>query len=448
MPYTQDRYTAPYAPAMMVQPKQPYQTPSVLRPAPKQASSQREVLPSTLTFTDPTTLLTFMSSLASPSQLLTVTTLQIVLPSSTSLARQQVGQVAMGVHLMLRYTHNLEHLYLQWADAPSSVLTGTSFRLTTFSSTLFIDGTVISFLDAQSSIRKLDLGAWGAHLPPSSSSAPSSYGQYPPAPPMLSPTALPALAEFTGHAEVAAQLAAGGRPLQAVNLISGLPASTSSSTSTAEWREVMSGLAASPIGIRSLSVVGLERFGLEMLAEIGRHLHDLDYLFLRVQRPANSSVRLFPHIYLTRHHPSFLICNFPLFRIFSDGNTGRITSFPWLTSSKSMSSYSIRHHLQRHLDLSLLPCRALRIFNNGIIRARFWHLLRFRRRLPLKAERLNCARGNGRICAGSIALRVDKKTTTGFGRTAHRYSFPVHLHQHHPPPNYHHRFVYLRTRRC
>jgi len=55
---------------------------------------------------------------------------------------KQVGQVAMGVHLMLGYTHNLDHLYLRWADAPSSVLTGTSFRLTTFSSTLFIDGTI------------------------------------------------------------------------------------------------------------------------------------------------------------------------------------------------------------------------------------------------------------------------------------------------------------------
>jgi hypothetical protein len=284
MPYTEDRYAAPYAHTMMVQPKQ---TPSVLRPAPKTPSSQREALPATLTFTDPTTLLTFMSSLASPSQLLTVNTLHIVLPSSTSLARQQVGQVAMGVHLMLRYTHNLDHLYLQWADAPSSVLTGTSFRLTTFSSTLFIDGTVISFLEAQSNIRKLDLGAWGVHLPPSSST-PASYTQYP-APPMLSPTALPSLAEFTGHAEVAAQLAAGGRPLQAVNLISGLPASTSSPTVTAEWREIMGGLAGSPIGIRSLSVVGLERFNLEMLAEIGRHLHDLDYLFLRVQRPTNST---------------------------------------------------------------------------------------------------------------------------------------------------------------
>lgn len=288
MPYTEDRYAAPYAPAMMVQPKQ---TPSVLRPSPRQASSQREALPATLTFTDPTTLLTFMSSLASPSQLLSVNTLHIVLPSSTSLARQQVGQVAMGVHLMLRYTHNLEHLHLQWADAPSSVLTGTSFRLTTFSSTLFIDGTVISFLEAQNNIRKLDLGAWGAHLPPSTA-APTSYAQYPPAPPMLSPTALPALAEFTGHAEVAAQLAAGGRPLQTVNLISGLPASTSSSSLTAEWREIMSGLSGSLAGIRSLSVVGIERFGLEMLAEIGRHLHDLDYLFLRVHRPSNSAVRL------------------------------------------------------------------------------------------------------------------------------------------------------------
>jgi hypothetical protein len=408
MPYTQDRYAAPYAPAMIVQPKQPYQTPSVLRPAPKQASSQREVLPSTLTFTDPTTLLTFMSSLASPSQLLTVNTLHIVLPSSTSLARQQVGQVAMGVHLMLRYTHNLEHLYLQWADAPSSVLTGTSFRLTTFSSTLFIDGTVISFLDAQSSIRKLDLGAWGAHLPPSSSAAPNSYAQYPPAPPMLAPTALPALAEFTGHAEVAAQLAAGGRPLQTVNLISGLPASTSSSTSTAEWREIMSGLAGSPIGIRSLSVVGLERFGLEMLAEIGRHLHDLDYLFLRVQRPANSSVRYFP-IFTSINIQFFLICTISLFRIFSDGSIGRTTSFHSPTSNKLTSSCSIRHRLQRRLDLLLLRFRALRTFNNGTILARFWRPLRFRRHLPLKGGRLNCARGSGRTYAGSIVLCVDER---------------------------------------
>lgn len=310
MPYSEDRY---YAPAMMAQSKQQqqqqqpqssaYHTPSVLRPS----TMRQPPLPAKLEFYDATTLLTFMSSLASPSQLLSVSTLHIQLgggnSSTTTIARQQVGQVAMGVHLMLRYTHNLEHLYLQWADSPSSVLTGTSFRLTTFSSTLFVDGTVIQFLEAQSSIRVLELGGWGAHLPPSSSTAYNQ--QYPPAPPMLAPTALPALAEFTGHAEVAAQLASGGRPLQSVHLISGLPSSSSSSSSsssrvTAEWREIMSGLAASPIGVQSLSVVGIERFGLEMLAEIGRHLHDLDYLFLRVQRPASSSsstVRIFSLFY-------------------------------------------------------------------------------------------------------------------------------------------------------
>lgn len=199
----------------------------------------------------------------------------------------------MGVHLLLRYVHNLTALHLSWADAPSSVLTGTSFRLHTFASNMYVDGTVIQFLEAQTSLRTLELGAWGAHLPPSSSSY--SAVQYPPAPPMLAPTALPALAEFTGHAEVAAQLAAGGRPIQAVNLISGLPSSaggSSSSVVTQEWREIMRGLSSSPMGVRSLSVVGIEHFGLEMLAEIGRHLHDLDYLFLRVQRPASASVRL------------------------------------------------------------------------------------------------------------------------------------------------------------
>lgn len=293
MPYVEDR--SYYTPAMMVQPKQQqaYQ-PSVLRPS--ASSSRQQALPSTLEFFDATTLLTFMSSLPSPSQLLSVTTLRIELPSTSSIARQQVGQVAMGVHLMLRYTHNLEHLYLQWADAPSSVLTGTSFRLASFSSTLFIDATVIQFLEIQSSIRTLELGGWGAHLPPSSVS-PASYSQYPPAPPMLAPTALPAITEFTGHAEVAAQLAAGGRPLQAVHLISGLPTSGSSSALSAEWREIMSGLAASPMGVRSLSVVGIERFGLEMLAEIGRQMHDLDYLFLRVQRPSSSSVRFSSYIF-------------------------------------------------------------------------------------------------------------------------------------------------------
>lgn len=297
MPYVEERQyasaSANMAPTSSSTTAKPY-TPSVLRP-----STRQPPLPSTLEFYDASILLTFMSSLASPSQLLSVTTLRIELPSGSSTARQQVGQVAMGVHLMLRYTHNLEHLYLHWADAPSSVLTGTSFRLQTFSSPTFVDGTVVAFLEAQSNIRSLELGAWGAHLPPPNTH-PSSYAsyQYPPAPPMLSPSALPSLTEFTGHAEVASQLAAGGRPLTAVHLISGLPSSAYTPNSAqlmAEWREVMSGLAASPFGVRNLSVVGVERFGLEMLAEIGRQMHDLDYLFVRVQKPMTAAQAVRSH---------------------------------------------------------------------------------------------------------------------------------------------------------
>ncbi|KAF8309137.1 hypothetical protein DL93DRAFT_2170574 [Clavulina sp. PMI_390] len=309
MAYVESRYQS-YAPPSSMYPQQYYQQqqqqqqqsmaakayayPAAAAPmsAPSSSRQQQQLaLPSKLEFFDATTLLTFMSSLPSPTQLLTVTDLRITLPSSSPSSPSR-AQIAMAIHLMLRYTHNLTSLNLSWTESPSSVLTAVSFRLTSFSSTLFVDATVISFLESQPTIRTLELGGWGAHLPPQGTH-PSNYSSYGPAPPMLTPTALPALVEFTGHAEVAAQLAQGGRPIQAVHLISGLPSpllTPGSAALSAEWREIMSGLAGSSMGIRSLSVVGMERFGLEMLAEVGRHLHDLDYLFVRVARPLAGSV--------------------------------------------------------------------------------------------------------------------------------------------------------------
>lgn len=276
-----------YSPNMMAQPKQ--------QPIYYQSSSSSASSQSTLAFTDAHTLLTYMSTLPSPSVLLSVSTLSITLPpsssSSSSLPRAQIGQVTMAIHLMLRYAHGLSSLTLDWPDCPSSVLTGTSFRLSSFTSNMYyIDSTVIAFLESQTSLRALDLPAWGAHLAPRGSSI-----QQMNAPPMLAPAALPALEEFTGHAEVAAQLASAGRPLQYIHLTSGLPLpSPSSGALMAEWREIMCGLAGSgsPMGIRELVVDGLERTGLlECVAEIGRQMRDLEVLRLKVRRSTSTGVR-------------------------------------------------------------------------------------------------------------------------------------------------------------
>lgn len=75
-----------------------------------------------------------------------------------------------------------------------------------------------------------------------------------------------------------------------MRLTSGFPASSRSPTAAIEWREIMSGLKGSPLGVRHLTIVGLENFGLEVLAEIGRHLLYIESLSLRIQRTNTVSV--------------------------------------------------------------------------------------------------------------------------------------------------------------
>jgi hypothetical protein len=358
MPHAEDRYYTPTSPTMMQYHSGPSSSSSQVKQAsgPQVPLQYQQQLPAQLTFTDPTTLLNFMSTLPSPQALLAITSLTISF-QPFMLSRQMVHQVGMGVHLLLRYTHNLTHLTLDWADAPSSVLTGTSFRLRAFASPILVDATVIAFLEAQPLLQTLTLGAWGAHLPPygvifpassgahTDASNSSFYGSfYPsadfsmlaPTPPILSPTALPHLAEFTGHAEVASQLAAGGRPLQSVHLTSGLPQPSSvigSAAATTGWREIFGGLGESPAGIRSLEVGPLVGgFGLEMLAEIGRHLHDLDYLYVRVRKGAQP-VRTLSVYFAFQYSRVDKAWNC---RMFSDSNTGKITSRRLLRSNISI----------------------------------------------------------------------------------------------------------------
>ncbi|KAF9507185.1 hypothetical protein BS47DRAFT_338430 [Hydnum rufescens UP504] len=242
-------------------------------------------VPSALLFDDPAVLLNFVSSLSSPDQLLNVTSLRVQFNFACDRRQSAHHNIVTGISILVRHCSSLQVLSLYWEGLPSSVLSGASFSLSTFQSWMVVDVNTINFLNSQPELRTLDLKEWGRHLPPrhpgstASSSSAVRRRAMAPEPPSLAPGALPNLVEFSGHAEVASQLAA-GRPLQVVTLSEGFDAGTTGE----EWREIMAGLGQSTHWVSNLSVATLETFSLEMLAEIGRHLHALETLRLRVHR--------------------------------------------------------------------------------------------------------------------------------------------------------------------
>ena len=265
------------------------QAPTV-RKAPKLTTD----VPTDLSFEDPNVFLSFISSLSSPTQLLTVKTFHIQFDTPFEpRSYPHHNSLFTGLSVLLRHLHNLRELTLNWDNCPSSVLNGTSFRLQVFESWMRVDNGTIAFLDAQRDIRVLELKEWGSHLAPlhpytrsaGSSSRATRRLTTAPIPPNLAPHALPNLIEFSGHAEVAAQLVP-GRPVQVVNFTEGFEPGTTGE----EWREMLRGLEGSTAWIGTLSIATLETFSLDMLAAIGQHCQALEFLYLRVVRQPYTQV--------------------------------------------------------------------------------------------------------------------------------------------------------------
>lgn len=247
-------------------------------------------MPADLSFEDPAHFLHFVSSLTSPAQLLTVKSFHLQFLFEYDSRQQPLhNNLILGLSVLLRFLHNLRELTLNWGNVPSHVLKGTSFRLHLFESWMVIDETTIAFLEHQTDIRVLELREWGTHFAGSqlaySPFASSSRG-YKVAPPALSANALPNLAEFSGHVEVAAQIVP-NRPVQVVNLTDGFELGAS----PCSWEDVMGRLAESSRWIGTLSIATVDVFSLDILAAIGRHCQALESLYIRMGQPPMISVR-------------------------------------------------------------------------------------------------------------------------------------------------------------